>query len=52
MKKKNLIFGIRSSLENYGLLTYEDAGVRREVAIIPLFAIGRLTKPTFFKSEL
>lgn len=49
LEKKDLSRGIRSSLENFGLLTYEADGNKREIEIIPLFAIGRLTQPSSFK---
>lgn len=45
MEKKKLMRGIRSSLENFGMLTYESEGIMREITIIPLFAIGSLTRP-------
>ncbi|MBD5176822.1 MAG: ATP-binding protein [Bacteroidales bacterium] len=43
MQKKHLIQAIRSSLENFGQLQYEDAGETRTINIIPIYAIGRLT---------
>lgn len=43
MELKNLSEGIRSSLENFGLLTYEtEKGNSIRISIIPIYAIGNL----------
>ena len=43
MQKKRLTMGIRTSLENFGRLRYEDQDASRTIRIIPIYAIGRLT---------
>lgn len=48
MKKKNLVSGIRSSLENFGLLEVSDTDetghqVNRTIGILPLYAVWRLS---------
>lgn len=48
MNKKGITAGIRSSLENFGLLEISDkdsAGqpVTRTIGILPLYAVWRLT---------
>lgn len=46
MNKKRLKAGIRSSLENFGLLNVSDddgeSSVRRVIGILPLYAVWRL----------
>ncbi|MDE5882874.1 MAG: AAA family ATPase [Muribaculaceae bacterium] len=44
MAKKNLYKAVRTSLENFGVLTYDDVGTKRVISIIPVYAIGRLTE--------
>ena len=44
MQKKNLTTGIRTSLENFGCLVIEDGDTTRFINILPLYAVGRLTK--------
>lgn len=51
MNKKGLTAGIRSSLENFGLLDVSDAddtgqAVRRAIGILPLYAVWRLPELT------
>ena len=43
IQKKLLTMGIRTSLENFGILRYEDQDASRTIRIIPIYAIGRLT---------
>ncbi|MDE5560991.1 MAG: DUF4143 domain-containing protein [Bacteroidaceae bacterium] len=48
MNKKGLTAGIRSSLENFGLLEVTDSGdtgqaIRRAIGILPLYAVWRLS---------
>lgn len=43
MQKKQLTIGIRTSLENFGILRYEDKDTSHTIRIIPIYAIGRLT---------
>ena len=45
MQKKHLTVGIRTSLENFGQLRYEDSEGLRLINIIPIYAIGKLTIP-------
>lgn len=46
MQKKNLTQAVRTSLENFGTIIYDDSdGTQRTISIIPIFAIGRLTTP-------
>lgn len=47
MTKKGLTNGIRSSLENFGVLDVSDAddkeqAIRRTIGILPLYAVWRL----------
>ncbi len=47
MNRKGLTFGIRSSLENFGLLEVSDTDdtgqpVRRAIGILPLYAVWGL----------
>lgn len=45
IERKNLTEGIRTSLENFGVLTYESENNRPiRISIIPIYAIGRLTQ--------
>lgn len=44
LQKKHLTLGIRTSLENFGKLRYEDADGIRHIDIMPIYAIGRLTE--------
>ena len=47
MREKQLDYALRCSLENFGHFDYEDKlaqGAIRHVDIIPLYAIGQLTK--------
>ncbi len=44
MTKKNLKRAVRTSLENFGVLSYMDGEEERIISIIPVYAIGRLTK--------
>lgn len=42
--RKNLTEGVRSSLENFGILSYEsESGKQIRISIIPIYAIGHLT---------
>lgn len=43
MQKKQLTLGIRTSLENFGILRYDGPDATRTINIIPIYAIGRLT---------
>lgn len=43
MQKKNLNMGVRTSLENFDVLRYDEADGARTINIIPIYAIGRLT---------
>lgn len=44
LQKKKMNEAVRTSLENFGTITYEDSeGEKRTITIIPIFAIGRLT---------
>lgn len=43
MQKKRMAMGVRTSLENFAVLRYEDAEGTRTINIIPIYAIGRLT---------
>ncbi|MDE6341682.1 MAG: ATP-binding protein [Muribaculaceae bacterium] len=45
LQKKHLNLGVRTSLENFGRLQYDDADGTRVVDIIPIYAIGRLIRP-------
>ncbi len=52
MRSKNLVYALRSSLENFGQFDYIDneaEGATRHVDIIPLYAIAQL--PLFFSME-
>ncbi len=42
MQKKGLTNGVRTSLENFNVLTIQDNEVVREIEIIPIYAIGNL----------
>lgn len=45
MEKKGISEGVRTSLENFGEITYEsESGERKHISIIPIYAIGRLSK--------
>ncbi|MDE5745652.1 MAG: ATP-binding protein, partial [Paramuribaculum sp.] len=49
MNKKGLTSGIRSSLENFGLLEVSDTDdkgqtIKRTIGILPLYALWRLTE--------
>lgn len=39
MDARNLITGVRSSLENFGRLSYQSDNAERHIAIIPLYAL-------------
>lgn len=41
MEKKNLNYAIRCSLENFGTLHIEKDGAKRQIDIIPVYAINR-----------
>ena len=43
MQKKHLTLGIRTSLENFSQLRYEDSEGLRLIDISPIYAIGKLT---------
>ena len=44
IERKNLQKGIRSSLENFGILSYESENKSQiQISIIPIYAIGQLT---------
>ena len=44
LQKKKMNEAVRTSLENFGTITYEDSeSEKRTITIIPIFAIGRLT---------
>lgn len=46
MAKKGLTHAVRTSLENFGTLTWQDEeGSDINVSIIPVYALGRLTTP-------
>lgn len=42
MKKKGIDFGIRTSLENFGILEHEDDGRRKVIRIIPIYALHKI----------
>lgn len=42
MKKKDIDFGVRTSLENFGILDHEDDGRRKIIHIVPVYAIHKL----------
>ena len=44
MEKKDLTFGVRTSLENFSMLTIKSDTIERYIEIIPIYAIGRLTR--------
>ena len=44
MEKKDLTFGVRTSLENFSMLTIKSDTIERHIEIIPIYAIGRLTR--------
>lgn len=44
MNKKGITKAVRTSLENFSVLTYVDNDVKREIDIIPIFAIGNLLR--------
>lgn len=46
MNKKGITKAVRTSLENFNILTYEDNEVKREIDIIPIYAIGNLLRET------
>lgn len=43
MQKKNLNHAVRTSLENFGCLEIKDENITRQITIIPIYAVGRLT---------
>lgn len=45
MQKKDISKAVRTSLENFNILTYDDNGTPREIDIIPIYAIGNLLQP-------
>lgn len=42
MQKKDISKAVRTSLENFNILSYEDKDSPREIDIIPIYAIGNL----------
>ncbi len=52
MQKKDIAKAVRTSLENFGQLEYEDQGITRHIDIVPIYAIGRLTEPREIESSL
>ena len=44
MEKKKLSQAVRTSLENFGLLSFDAENSHSEISIIPIYAIGRLTR--------
>lgn len=44
LQKKKIDRAVRTSLENFSKLIYEDTGSVREISIIPIYAIGCLTE--------
>ena len=42
MQKRDIRTAIRTSLENFGTLEFEDEDVRRHIDIIPLYAISKI----------
>lgn len=44
MQKKNISTAVRTSLENFNILSYQDNGVERKIDIIPIYAIGNLAR--------
>lgn len=44
MQKKKIVKAIRTSLENFSTIEYEDADTVREISILPIYAVGRLTE--------
>lgn len=42
MKTKHLDLGIRTSLENFGILKHEEDGTKKEIQIVPIYAIHKL----------
>ncbi len=47
MAKKDITHAVRCSLENFGMLNYDDNGATRSIQIIPLYAIGKLTMQNY-----
>lgn len=45
MEKKHLTRAVRTSLENFSTLTISDEDKELTISIIPIYAIGRLTRP-------
>lgn len=46
MEKKLLTRAVRTSLENFSTLTIADEDKELTISIIPIYAIGRLTRPS------
>lgn len=46
MKCKHIMTGIRTSLENFGILNIDEGGERRSIEIIPAYAIHKLFAST------
>lgn len=46
MEKKRLTRAMRTSLENFSTLTIADEDKELTISIIPIYAIGRLTRPS------
>ncbi|MCM1110029.1 MAG: ATP-binding protein [Clostridium sp.] len=44
MQKKDISKGIRTSLENFNILSFQDNGTTREIEIMPIYAIGNLLR--------
>lgn len=44
MQRKDISIAIRTSLENFNILSYNDNGITREIDIIPIYAIGNLLR--------
>lgn len=40
MNRKHIEKAIRTSLENFGVLTYDDGDFSRIISIVPIYAIG------------
>ena len=43
MQKKKIEKTVRTSLENFSPIKYEDADTLHEISVLPIYAIGRLT---------
>lgn len=48
MSKKGITQAVRTSLENFNILTYEDGDIKRVIDIIPIYAIGNLLRSNRF----